>query len=411
MTSRVLTLHCVCCELVSGGPGRCQVKAMVPHISDPPRLEKAGDMMAARILELTLEIIHLITGEDYTVVKKWCGECVAPPVSGGWSSSPITDPPPPSLIHEQKILELTTRMTELLTGEVPIRCQDVTVYFSMEEWEYVEGHKDVYKEAMMEDQPPLTSPDGSRRRNPAERCPRPLYSQDCPEDQHNGPPDQHNGPPDQQDSDAGETSGLDLVLQSENGEEEVVIGPSGRLLLSSYYEEEDNQSFICSTCGKCFTHKSNFMGHLKVHAEERPFCCPECGKLFMYKGHYEKHQRIHTGERPFSCVECGKCYFHKYSLEKHQIIHTGQKPFPCTECEKCFTRKSVLVEHLRTHTGEKPFSCPECGKCFAQKSHLRQHHRAHTGDKPFSCSECGKCFSQKSHLVKHQRSHIGKKPF
>ncbi|XP_044129592.1 oocyte zinc finger protein XlCOF7.1-like [Bufo gargarizans] len=125
--------------------------------------------MTEKILTLALKIICLLTGEDYTVVKKRSGECVTPSShtdgSGGWSKTqrPIAkESPSHSLIHErsndEKILELTYKIIELLTGEVPIRCLDVTVYLSMEEWEYLEEHKDLYKDVMMKDHQPFTSP-------------------------------------------------------------------------------------------------------------------------------------------------------------------------------------------------------------------------------------------------------------
>ncbi|XP_075207402.1 uncharacterized protein LOC142312349 [Anomaloglossus baeobatrachus] len=156
------------------------------------------DKMAERILHLTLEILFRLTGEDYTVVKKTSSERCQDPVSEGWGRplSPITGPPPHPPIHEdindQKILELTYKMIELLTGEVPIRCQDVTVYFSMEEWEYLEGHKDLYKDVMMEVPQPLTSPVLSSKRTTPERCPRPLLPQDCKQEDPDVPQD-HQG--------------------------------------------------------------------------------------------------------------------------------------------------------------------------------------------------------------------------
>ncbi|KAM4029931.1 gastrula zinc finger protein XlCGF66.1-like [Anomaloglossus baeobatrachus] len=151
--------------------------------------------MAERILHLTLEILFRLTGEDYTVVKKTSSERCQAPVSEGWGRplSPITGPPPHPPIHEdindQKILELTYKMIELLTGEVPIRCQDVTVYFSMVEWEYLEGHKDLYKDVMMEDPQPLTSPVLSSKRTTPERCPRPLLPRDCNQEDPDVPQD------------------------------------------------------------------------------------------------------------------------------------------------------------------------------------------------------------------------------
>ncbi|XP_075204176.1 gastrula zinc finger protein XlCGF66.1-like [Anomaloglossus baeobatrachus] len=161
---------------------------------DSSRMDSDQDKMAERILHLTLEILFRLTGEDYTVVKTSSERC-QDPVSEGWRRplSPITGPPPHPLIHEdindQKILELTYKMIELLTGEVPIRCQDVTVYFSMEEWEYLEGHKDLHKDVMMEVLQPLTSPVLSSERTTPERCPRPLLSQDCKQENPDVPQD------------------------------------------------------------------------------------------------------------------------------------------------------------------------------------------------------------------------------
>ncbi|XP_073412853.1 gastrula zinc finger protein XlCGF66.1-like isoform X2 [Dendrobates tinctorius] len=141
-------------------------------------MNKVRGKMAERILNLNLEIIFHLTGEDYTVVKTSSDRCQAPVSEGrGGTLSPIPGPPPHPRIHEdindQKILELTNKMIELLTGEVPIRCQDVTVYFTMEEWEYLEGHKDRYQEVMMEEHRPRTSPVLSSKRTTPERCPAP----------------------------------------------------------------------------------------------------------------------------------------------------------------------------------------------------------------------------------------------
>ncbi|KAM4034800.1 uncharacterized protein ACNLHF_021497 [Anomaloglossus baeobatrachus] len=420
------------------------------------------DKMAERILHLTLEILFRLTGEDYTVVKKTSSERCQAPVSEGWGRplSPITGPPPHPPIHEdindQKILELTYKMIELLTGEVPIRCQDVTVYFSMEEWEYLEGHKDLYKDVMMEDPRPLTSPVLSSKRTTPERCPRPLLPQDCKQEDPDVPQDHQvdgekgedlphinttetyvrgdvrskgeiptDNRPDEciRRSEAQPTSSIfkseDLDIPQDITE---VIATIPDILSSLHSKDLSSDSFkqvLPSDSSHIISkNKKIDIGNRSTFTAMKPFSTSAFGKI---------QQKIHTGEKTFSseslsyqktctdesfsCSECGKPFNRKSNLVYHQKTHTGEKPFRCSECGKCFTHKSNLVTHQIIHKGEKAFSCSECGKCFTQKSFFIRHQRIHTGEKPFSCSECGNCFAQKSSLVRHQKIHTGEKPF
>ncbi|XP_069606533.1 oocyte zinc finger protein XlCOF22-like [Ranitomeya imitator] len=439
-------------------------------------MDRDRDEMAERILHLTLEILFRLTGEDYTVVKKTSIEHCQAPVSEGCGRplSPNTRPPPHHLIQEdindQKIIELAYKIIELLTVEVPIRCQDVAIYFSMEEWEYLEGHRDLYKDVMMEVPQPLNSPVLSSRRTTPERNLSPLLPQDCKLENPNVPQD-HQGedlthinttetyvredeqlkeenPTDNHSGDCAWNSEKYLTSLDFKAEFEVVaqdayednyIIPDIHSALHRPYLPLDyfqqvpssdlsqtvkqnkrhrrgvkhcrdntrNKTYSCSICEKRFYKESDLVIHQKNHTREKLFICSNCGKNFTQKSDIGK---CHTGEKPFSCSECEKT-FHLKSNQVETRSLTKKKPFSCSECGKCFAVKRTLFTHHRTHTGENPFLCSECGKGFKVKSNLVTHQRIHTGEKPFSCSECGKCFNQKSSFVTHHRRHTGEKPY
>ncbi|XP_073538263.1 uncharacterized protein [Phyllobates terribilis] len=434
--------------------------------------------MAERILHLTLEILFGLTGEDYTVVKKTSSERCQDPVSDGWGRllSPITGPPPHPLIHEdindQKILELTYKMIELLTGEVVIRCQDVTVYFSMEEWEYLEGHKDQYKDVMMEVPQPLISPVLSSERIIPERCPRPLLPQDCKQEDPNVPQDHQgkdlthinttetyvsgderckeeiptdNSPGDCVGNSEGHEKSSDFkindhgITQDIYKEHAIHQSPQTALcsenvtfvsfpkVLSSDFEIDDHgiiqdtykehaihQALQTALCSNNVT----FVPFPKVLSSD--FKMDDHGIIQDTNKEHTIHQALQTALCsnnvtfvPFSKVLSS----HSSQQRKHLVrdveltSHTERNQFSCSECGQYYIQRSTLVDHQNTCRGKKPYLCSKCGKCFNHESDLTAHQRSHRGERPYSCSECEKCFKYKTNLNVHQRTHTGVKPF
>ncbi|XP_056388357.1 uncharacterized protein LOC130283179 [Hyla sarda] len=140
-------------------------------------MEVNKSQMAERILDLTMEIINLLTGEDCIIMKKTDGTHDKRG-SGGWTKTQnrITVHLPHSLIlqrnNDEKILALTYKIIHLMTGE---------------KWSYLKDDTDQYRDVMTENHQPTKAQEGSSTRNTSERCSHHLYSRGYKEENSNNP--------------------------------------------------------------------------------------------------------------------------------------------------------------------------------------------------------------------------------
>ncbi|XP_053577724.1 oocyte zinc finger protein XlCOF8.4 [Bombina bombina] len=381
-------------------------------------MTKYKKQMAEQFLNHALGIIYLLTGEEYIIVRK---------------SSPHIR------IHR-------------LTGEVPMKCDDVAVYFSMEEWEYIEGHKELYKDAMIETcQTPRTTDIPTDKRSAcAFEDNDEIVLNDETEDlcirSHSEALDQ----------DIGDLIRSDLhedysKCRNEEDDDEYDHQQMETTLVccsdlhedySKCRNEEDDDEYdhqqmettlvCCSVTG---LHEEHLDAVIKYEEEEDEREENEIHHLETTydpctDGPWNVSGTYHNTVRCISQEDVNMPEFHQNAVVKKCTIkpfvpqcgnlfgHTmtkkspgAEKRFSCPECGKGFTRQSSLITHQRVHNGERPFLCSECGKCFTRKQYLLDHSRVHTGEKPFPCFECGKCFTQKLYLVTHQKTHTGEKPF
>ncbi|PIO28358.1 hypothetical protein AB205_0059270, partial [Aquarana catesbeiana] len=414
-------------------------------------MEKNQSHTTERILNLTLEIIYLLTGEDYGPIKS-------------------SDPPPPSLTskrNNRKILEVTQKIIELLTGEVPIRCQDVTVYFSMEEWEYIEEHKDLYKDIMMENRPPLTSPDGSSNRNTPERSPRPLYSrnstqehQEIPQEDECGylftveaekpyvvgddqckekefPPEistdgsSNRNPPERcprplysQDSTQEDQkipqedqSNDFTVIKIEDEEEMSILGdePCKEKEIPPVISTEPGDTRDTQRDLKAGEEEG---GHVRFKEDKVP---PEISTDGTSQNNLAKCPVISLdSEMEDTDITSDSSDYDSITPQRHSVLPSADLSSDPSTHGVILSDRSTTVNHTSCGEGEilEQSEGDEnvtqegnfCGKCFQWKSSLDYHTKTHDVEKPFACQQCGKSFQWRTFLDFHMHTHTNEKP-
>ncbi|XP_068132191.1 zinc finger protein 572-like isoform X1 [Hyperolius riggenbachi] len=458
--------------------GSTQPKDISEHLTNlfnlVKKMTKDKNQMIGNIVTHTLELIYLLIGEDYIIVKKCSKTTVCNSFTLEEDASPVVREP----TKVNKILEFNNKIIKLLTEKITLKTEDAEVYSTMRE--YLKGYREFFKDVTMdheqnqsigrsavhssmnESSSSKTSMDSVKHEGVTEQSDVNLLLQSKTSKRKSKPTRIVFGEfPARKKKNRTDTTVLSLKKKDpakdpalardsrqitkhlpkddlDVAAEDCTFGKPDKDLngildnvgiIQTIVKDdhkppssEDCQSelplhslseklYECTVCGKNFTKKSHLQSHRRVHSGIRPFACLDCGKRFTSNSTLVDHQRIHTGEKPFVCSECGRCFTKNSNLIDHQRTHTGEKPFACTACGKCFARSSNLVEHQKTHTGEKSFVCSECGKGFSRSSTLAEHQKTHTRGETYICSECGQCFTKNSSLVRHQSIHTGQKPY
>ncbi|XP_053577501.1 oocyte zinc finger protein XlCOF7.1-like isoform X3 [Bombina bombina] len=379
-------------------------------------MNKYRKQMAEQFLSQALGIICLLTGEEYAIVKKR-----------------------PSHSSIQK-----------MRGEVPIKCDDVAVYFSMEEWDYIDGHKELYKDVMMETHQALRTMEipgnestestghsdedlntaAIREQNlQAVKTPLEISAGDINADVADQTDLRVTCQLEQQmcDSDsAGDINAdvadqTDLRVTCQSPEQQMCDSDSAGDFKTevTLNAEQTNDLYLTShleavkqEIGDNISTDEDIADIVKVEITE-----DLCVRGQLGASDEESSDSISLGD-----VKTGVTLNAKQttdlSVESHRLavkqeisenISTGRstnynKPSQDKTADASFN----LLQNQRSHVGNV---CYECGKCFTSKTKLTEHQKIHTGDKPFSCSECAKCFNSKTKLGRHQKIHTGEKAF
>ncbi|XP_053577475.1 zinc finger protein 383-like [Bombina bombina] len=381
--------------------------------------------MAEQFLNHALGFVYLLTGEQYFITKKT---------------------PSHSSTHR-------------LSGEVPIKCDDVAVYFSMEEWDYIEGQKKIYKDVVMETQQALRTIEISGNESSG-HCEANINTElICEKGEYERP----NKPLPQ-----GETSSA--VLKDESDAE--VVSSAGDQPVMSHLEAPQQEIYNCiSSDGSVVEvllnteqiveltvehrlealkeeiHDHTSSGDVNVAHQTKDLGQKNCEDIstvnsFKTEGCNgddikESSAIIYLSENtaedintdPIQQIQ-GKLtdrYLPKELFHKRQNLQSNKTRYPqqklnfyCNNApstsmtvntqEPANGVKCVGGIKPKSYSVPKPYVCQICGKGFFQRLQFVKHSRIHMRKDAHVCQVCGIAFTQASDLHRHHKTHTGERP-
>ncbi|CAI9546330.1 unnamed protein product [Staurois parvus] len=287
---------------------------------------------------------------------------------------------------------------------------------------------------MMDNQPPLTSPDGSSHGNPPERCPRPLYSRDSTQEGHTIPHHHQSGILGDENIDVKEEykeedEEYGVMEEFSEGHKDMMEPPNTRNPPERCPRPLDSRD----STQECHTIPHHYkVVEFEVKAEEEEAYVRDDQQsmeedgitgTFIEEDTPTEISTVHGREMRKTSEDC-LTLSPDWKVEDEDITQysPGENPAPSNvhpappsvdgPSDSSYPEEPQTVRDRACHPAEKRFSCTECGKGFCYKSHLNVHKRSHSGEKPYSCPECGKCFSDKNQILSNMkgltqvRSHI-----